>query len=143
MNVRLILVEDDRTLRGVLYEWSRRHGYEVREFSSGEDVCSHHETCQCDGDEVCADALLCERTLSGMSGLDLVGELWDSGGRIPRVALMSGWWTDFEWDRAKGLGLETFRKPTDFSALLQWLGGAADERPDRRQLRDHFHADHT
>ena len=64
----LLLVDDDRVMRMVLREALQHHGYTVELVSSAEEAL---ELLQRDPQKV--DALVLDRQLPGMSGLELVG----------------------------------------------------------------------
>jgi len=109
--VKLLLVEDDETLRGQLLRNLRTAGYDVDVSADGEDGLFHAR-------EYVYDLAIVDIGLPKLSGIDLVKQLREEGDKCPVLILTarSGW-----QDKVHGLnaGADDYLvKPFQFEELI-------------------------
>ena len=74
--------------------------------------------------------------MPGTNGIDFVASLLAKDCRPPRVAVMSGAWSDEGFARAKALGCTLFTKPFQVSEIVAWLKSVEREVTPERRLFD-------
>ncbi|HEY1549370.1 MAG TPA: response regulator [Kofleriaceae bacterium] len=113
---RILLVEDDRALRGLLARHLRRHGFEVIDVRDGiaalgrlgDELYSHR------GDEF--DLLISDIRMPGHSGLELTSELRRSAWTLP-ILLITAFGSDETHETAAQLHASILDKPIDLDQL--------------------------
>ncbi|HVF54776.1 MAG TPA: response regulator transcription factor [Pyrinomonadaceae bacterium] len=80
MNLRLLIVDDDLSMRLLLAEYFRRLGYEVEEKESAEEGFEHAISGR-------FDCFIFDVTMPGMSGLELLRRVRDRGVQTPALFL--------------------------------------------------------
>lgn len=128
---RVVIVEDDASLREVLHRELRDMGFEAQAFPSAEGVV---EACIASA----VDVALLDVRLPGKSGLDLLGELRD---RVPdlQAVMLTGHGGVPEAVEAMRLGAYDFLvKPTPLDVIERTLGRAVEKSTllgENRRLR--------
>ena len=121
--MKVVVFEDSSLVREAMVSWLTRNGHEVIDFASP----AHYKACTCGRSPsgrcmgACADAILSDIRMPRANGLDFITDLKDNGCNVPRLALMSGYWTNDSLKRVKEMGIKTFEKPCELSEILQWL----------------------
>ena len=80
MNLRILIVDDDLSMRLLLAEYFRRLGYEVEEKESAEDGLEHALSGR-------FDCFIFDVTMPGMSGLELLKRVRERGVQTPAMFL--------------------------------------------------------
>ena len=124
---RLLLVEDDPQLAGMLTELLTGEGYQVEVATDGQRGL--HLGLSRD-----YDLLLLDRGLPALDGLDLLGRLRSKGRHVPTLVLSA---LGNPRDRVEGLdaGAEDYLgKPFDLDELLARLRALLRRHPDRAEV---------
>ena len=122
MRTRVLIFDDDPLIRQMLWAVCDRRDYEVFTFPDP-GLCPLHtvERCPCGEDEICADIILSDLAMPNVPGLDFVESMIHKDCRCPRIALMSGSWSEDDIARARNLGCRLFAKPFHISQIVEWL----------------------
>jgi len=96
--VRVLLIEDDEDLQGVLLEMLSEEGYEVKVGCSGTEGISFLKIEK-------YDVIITDLGISGMTGWDFAGEAKEISPKTP-VILVTGWGDQILTKEAKDLGVE-------------------------------------
>ncbi len=130
MNMRILVVEDDKKIASFVINGLKQSGYAVDHALDGEDGYARAQT-------IGYDALVVDIMLPKLDGLSLVRQLRASGGRAPVLILSAKASVE---DRVKGLqsgGDDYLTKPFAFSELLariQALIRRATQTPEPTRL---------
>lgn len=111
MTYRVLIIEDDRNLRGFLHKAFREEGYVVRDAASGDDGLAV-------GLAEAFDCIVLDRMLPGLDGMQVLRELRARGSRTPILMLTA---RGEMAERVKGLdaGADDYLpKPFDLPELL-------------------------
>jgi len=112
----VVLVEDDRGLRQALERLLRTAGYEVRSFSSAEELLESQTPLR-------TACLILDVRLPGLSGFQL-GQRLLEGGLPPPVVYLTGNDDALSRDQADRLGAAYLPKPFEGDRLLEIVGKA-------------------
>jgi len=129
--IRAMIFEDDSEIRSPLVKILELRGYEVLAFPRA-FVC---QTCQCPEGYVCADIIICDVSMPGLTGVQFLEHQRTRGCRNRNVALMSGYWSESDRRRATGLGCQVFQKPFTTDELTNWLD-ACEKTIDPKRVLD-------
>ena len=124
---RLLLVEDDRELAGLLEELLREEGYDVELARDGQRGLQLGLTRE-------YDVLVLDRGLPALEGLDLLGRLRSKGVTTPVLVLSA---RGSPADRVEGLNLgaeDYVSKPFDVEELLARLRGLLRRYADQADV---------
>lgn len=118
-----LLFEDNPLCRDLITEILREKDFKVTSFTSPTHYLSDKANCCCCSDEACADALITDNQMPGMTGLELLQSVKNRGCKLPnhRKAIISGSWSDEEYRQALQLGCKIFQKPVSIEEIHQWL----------------------
>jgi len=135
MTTRILIFEDDDAARNMLSIFLRAKGYEVLDFPTPA-TCTliSDNKCQCPRSHACADMIITDMNMPGMSGLELVRYQMERGCRIPirNKAVISAALTPEDEREFHALGCRCLRKPFKLNALLAWVQSVeADITPER------------
>ena len=119
--LRAILFDDDALVRGVVSQICRRRGYEVIEFEDGNTFCESIPECPCNRNKRCADVLISDIKMPGVTGIQLLDKLIHRECPVPHMGLMSGYWTPETLEYATEKGFQIFRKPVGIWEIDKWL----------------------
>lgn len=135
--MRILIFEDDDNTRKLLDTFLMSKGYEVLSFASPVacDLISL-EKCSCMRQHACADAIITDMNMPGMSGLDLIRIQKERACHTPpqNKAVISAALTPEQEREFRSLGCECFRKPFKLNDLLAWLRSCEKNLPEARQL---------
>ena len=121
MKPRVLIFEDDNTLRSLLKHILDQRGYEVFTFPDPA-MCPVYNSFNhnCRADHACADIIVSDVNMPTETGLQYIKDRKENGCKIKYRALMSGDWTDSDLQKAQELGCRIFHKPCILELLL-WL----------------------
>jgi len=129
-NRRAIVFDDEPAVLDLLNTFLSHRGYEVRCFSSAMHCPDFmKKEIPCHSGKPCADILITDFKMPGMSGLEML-ELQREKGcclDIMNKALISGFVDEEELNRITMVGCSFFTKPFRFSELSAWIE-ACEER---------------
>ncbi len=118
---RVLILEDDFTVRRMLGAVFQHRGFEVCSFSTPEDYNAiRREVYNGDG-SLGVNAIVSDVTMPGMTGIQFMHRLAAEQRDVPPCALLSGYWTPENLRAAQELGCATFEKPHCLEAILHWL----------------------
>ncbi len=139
MRLRIILLEDNDSVRTVLKMLLTRKGYEVFSFSKP-TVCplQLQPACRCNHNQACTDVILTDLDMPEMDGLRFIKNMKMKNCKCRHVAVMSGNLGADDMYQAVRLGCSAFEKPLEKDALFQWLDGIERKIPPSRQLCNWF-----
>jgi CheY-like chemotaxis protein len=136
---RVLLFEDDKTIRDLLRTYLEARGYEVRAYSEPLLCPVYHDgvDCRCGDEQRCGDIVLTDLEMPRMTGLELVQLQQDRGCRSdPRnVAVMSGAWNPGRLAQARELRCEVLYKPFGLADIDRWLHECERRIDPGRRLR--------
>ena len=120
-----LLFEDNRLSRDLMTEILTEMDFKVTAFADPTSYVAEKNRCNHCGGHGCADALITDNQMPGMSGLELIQWINSSGCKLPkhRRAIISGSWSSEEYDQARQLGCKIFQKPASMNEIHQWLDG--------------------
>jgi CheY-like chemotaxis protein len=137
MRSRVLVFEDNDALRSLIVDLLESRGFDVVSYSEPGHCSQYLEgDCSCPFEEACADAIITDLNMPGMTGLSLVEERIRHGCKVIGRAIMSGGWTEKELQRARELDCQTFEKPFRLIRLVEWLEGIEKQIDPHRRLLD-------
>lgn len=120
MSSRILIVDDDSSVRDSISEFLTVMNYQVHTSASAEEALNHLQNNQ-------ADLIITDIMMDGMNGLELAGyikERYDS-----YVIVMTGYTGDYTYEEAVHMGADDFIfKPVRFEELLLRLKRVLRER---------------
>ncbi|MBW1998569.1 MAG: response regulator [Deltaproteobacteria bacterium] len=139
IKLRILLVEDNDSVRSVLSKILAERGYEVFTFSNPA-ICplQIQPECRCGPNETCVDIIVSDLDMPNMTGLGFIEKQKKKNCKCQHVVLMSGFWTEQDLSRARGLGCKTFTKPLPFEEFYAWLDEVEKKIEPARQLCNWF-----
>lgn len=139
MKIRAMVFDDEKLIRLMLLEVLKNRGYDVLTFSEP-GMCTLYQKpeCGCENNQSCADIIISDIKMPNASGLEFVDKLLKGGCKIKNIALMSGYWSDTDIQRAKELGCKTFEKPFPIKKMEEWLDECEKKIDPNRVLSDWF-----
>ena len=137
--LRIVLLDDNETLRGILSEVLVSRGHEVFSFSSPA-ICPLQSIpeCRCKANQTCTDVILSDLDMPKMTGLGFIENQKKKNCKCRHVALMSGSWTDHDLRRAHELGCKTLAKPFPLEEFIEWLDKIESSIESTRELYSWF-----
>jgi CheY-like chemotaxis protein len=119
---RAFIFEDDENVRNTVTGLLRERGYEVLDFANP-GLCPLYEgdVCRCLEEEACGDIAISDVNMGDMSGFDFIERQKKIGCKLPKIALMSGAWSESDLRCAEALGCKIFHKPFTFDEIHEWL----------------------
>ena len=137
MKPRVLIFEDNDTLRSTLKSLLEDLGYEVHAFSNP-GMCSQYYSSEdsCLLDDSCSDIIISDVNMPIASGIEFIKSRLSSGCKINFRALMSADWSDADLRQAKKIGCRIFHKPFDLEELIKWLDFCRKQIDERRTLAD-------
>lgn len=123
-----VVIDDEESVRDLLYEILTSLGYETKVFNSPMDIPCIHESCphDCVGGDIPPTLLITDIQMPEMNGLDFVLHKIEKGCKIKNVAIISGSWDDEQRAIAEKLKCKKFDKPFGFSDIANWVNGFSD-----------------
>ena len=122
MSLRILVVDDEESIRESIAIHLREKGYEVQVFENPL-YCPGTEANPCRSPHDCGDVLIIDQWMPRMSGLDyLLGRRkWGCAKTRQHVALMSANLPPDLRRQAVELGCEVFEKPVRLIDIEEWL----------------------
>ena len=135
MKPRVLIFEDDGILRSALKHLLDKLGYEVFTFSDP-GMCPVYDSVKhnCQLDYACADIIISDVNMPTQTGLELMKDRKQKGCKIKYRALMSGYWSDSDFQYAQELGCHVFHKPFNLKEMLLWLDDCSERIDPERKL---------
>ena len=121
--IRVILLDDNESVRNVLTEILEERGYEVFPYSDP-GICplQLERACLCHKGQACADVIISDVDMPSMTGLEFIENQKMKHCKVRHVGLISGGWTEERLSRAHDLGCKTFEKPFPFNQFFKSFG---------------------
>jgi signal transduction histidine kinase/ActR/RegA family two-component response regulator len=125
--VKILLIEDDDDLQGVLVDMLSGEGYEVKVACSGTEGISFLKIEK-------YDVIITDLGISGMTGWDFAGEAKEISPKTP-VILVTGWGDQIITKEAKDLGVEVvLSKPIKRENLERAIARALKLKPKKGEV---------
>jgi CheY-like chemotaxis protein len=136
MTTRILFFGDHDEIGNLYTLFLRSKGYEVFHFPSPA-TCAlvAQQMCCCPREHVCADLLIADMEMEGMTGLELIRHQKEKGCRsLPACkAVISRSFTHRQEYEATALGCKTLRKPFRLLDMLEWVNACEKKiAPDRK-----------
>lgn len=118
-----LLFEDNDFYREVLTEILYEQNFQVLGYTDPNAFLSTKADCCSAGNKPCADVMITDNQMPGMTGLEFLEHVRARGCRLPNAckAITSGNWDQQERDQAIASGCKVFHKPTSLEELSAWL----------------------
>jgi len=137
MTTRILVFGDHEEIGNLYSLFLRSKGYEVFHFPSPA-TCAliAQQKCTCSREHVCADILIAEMDMEGMTGLDLIRHQRERGCRtLPEhKAVLSTRFTNRQEYEARALGCKALRKPFRLLDMMEWVRKCEESIPPDRKL---------
>ena len=131
--VRILVLEDDPSLRAILEEVLKSHGFEVVASSRGEEAIQHARGS-------CFDLIVADIRMEGMNGLDTIEKAKELQPGIGSI-VVSGFASEEETLRAVKLNVAGYlKKPFKIDALLELVNKHLNKRGRERAREDEVSA---
>lgn len=139
MRIRVFVFDDNENLRSMLWHLLDSRGYEVFTFPDP-GLCPLHLAtgCPCPEDQACGDIIISDVNMPNVSGLEFVENQMKKGCKVKNVALMSGAWSDSDFQYAQRLGCQPLHKPFTTDEINKWLDECEKRINPKRVLSDWF-----
>lgn len=125
--VKILLIEDDEDMQGVLVDMLSGEGYEVKVVCSGTEGISFLKLEK-------YDVIITDLGISGMTGWDFAAESKEINPRIP-VILVTGWGDQILTQEAKDLGVEVvLSKPIKRENLERAIARTLKLKPKKGEV---------
>ena len=119
---RVLLVDDEASVRNVMVKLLERHGLEVIPAASADDALAEFEA---DGQRF--DLLITDQTMPGMTGVDLAREVLARWPNLP-VILCSGFSHGLDQRQIHQTGIRSYvQKPVNLPKLIEEIADLLDE----------------
>ena len=134
---RILIFDDEESIRDVLWRYFNHRGYEVFTFPHARacPISELHE-CICPVYEVCADLIISDLNMPFVRGLDFLEQQISKGCKVKNLALMSGELQESDSERADKLGIRIFLKPFRLADIGKWAAEAGAAISSNRKLFD-------
>ena len=134
---RAVILDDNSTIRRVLWKLFDDRGYEVFTFPDP-GLCPLQvvRECPCPPAAYCADVIVTDLNMVNGNGIDFLEQLVQKGCKQRYYALMSGNFSDADLARSARLGCRLFKKPLDIAQLTAWVEEVERSVPPERTLFD-------
>ena len=135
MKPRILVFEDCNILRSALEHLLEGLGYEVFVFSNP-GLCPVYNSVShnCPLDHACADIVISDIDMPTQTGLELMKYRKQKGCKTKYRALMSGDWSDPDFQHAQEFGCHVFHKPFDMKEMIKWLDDCSERLDPKREL---------
>ena len=137
MKIRILLFEDEHAIRRPLCVFLRARGYEVLDFPSPM-TCSlvTEKKCTCSRDRACADLVITDMKMPGMTGLELIRMMAEKGCQASTQdkIVISSTITPEQAVEFRTLGCHYLPKPFQMEELLSLIRVCEKNIPRDRKL---------
>ena len=139
---RVLIFDDDEAIRSLLWKYFDKRGYEVFTFPNPK-ACplSDTESCECPNNEGCSDIILTDLEMPNLKGILFLENQIEKGCRCDHLALMSGYLSDSDIQRAQEKGIKVFRKPFSIREIDKWVSEVEKVISPARRLTDWYLTD--
>jgi len=139
MRYRVLIFEDNDTIRSALWQFFDSLGYEVFTFPNP-SLCPLNEKqfCDCPLDHACSDIILSDINMPRVEGIDFIKIMKRKGCKVNNIAIMSGNWTAEAIEESKKLGFKIIEKPFELEVLKDWLAKCEKGIQKNRKLSKWF-----
>lgn len=137
ITTRIIFFGDEEGICGLYSLYLRSKGYEVFHYPSPMSCAlMSQQKCTCPRDHVCADIIITEMEMEGMSGLDLMRHQYERECRVLpcNKAIISNKFITMQEYEAKALGCKLLRKPFRLLDVMEWVNECERTIPASREL---------
>ncbi len=126
-----LLFEDNDFYREVMTEVLLEKNFQVAAYTDPTAFLSQKAACCCAASGPCADVMITDNQMPGMTGLEFLEHVRARGCKLPNdsTAIISGNWSKQDHAQALKLGCKIFHKPTSLDAILDWLDEATSTQP--------------
>jgi DNA-binding response OmpR family regulator len=137
MKTRILLFEDEYSIRRPLCVFLRARGYEVLDFPSPM-TCTlvTEQKCTCSRERACADLVITDMKMPGMTGLELIRMMAEKGCHASsreKIVISSGL-TPEQAVELRTLGCHFLPKPFQVEELLALIQVCEQHIPPDREL---------
>jgi len=137
MKMRILLFEDEHAIRRPLCVFLRARGYEVLDFPSPM-TCTlvTEKKCTCTRDRACADLVIADMKMPGMTGLELIRMMAEKGchASTQDKIIISSSLTPEQAVELQTLGCHIFPKRFQLEELLKLIHVREQHIPPDRKL---------
>jgi len=135
MKARALVFDDEPGIRTLLSTILSNRGYEVHAFPQPRSCPLLLESgCPCPPGHTCADIILTDISMPGMTGLEFIRNQMKHGCKVRNRAAISGSWSGSDLERAVQLGCKTFNKPFLIADIEGWLDDCEKRMDSSRKL---------
>ena len=139
MKIRALVFEDNDVFRSVVSSFLTDREYEVFEFPEAGGCPLYLKSgCPCPLNHSCADIIITDINMPGITGLDFIGNQVTHGCKVKHFAMMSFAWTSEQLEQAQRLGCHILEKPFEREDLEVWLNECEKAINPERELSDWF-----
>jgi len=132
---RVLLFEDNDSIRFTLENLLKGHGFEVYTFSNPgmcpQYLSSNHN---CRLDDSCSDIIISDVHMPVETGIEFLKNRLKFGCKVKYRALMSADWTEDDLQYAEEIDCKVFHKPFGLDELLDWLEYCRKQIDQNREL---------
>jgi DNA-binding NtrC family response regulator len=139
MRMRVLIFDDDDSIRSMLWHIFDDRGYEIFSFPHPA-LCPLHlvGACSCPTAQACGDIIISDVNMPNVNGLEFIETQIQKGCKVKNLALMSGAWTVSELQYAQKLGCQTFHKPFTLDEINAWIDDCEGKVTPNRVLSNWF-----
>lgn len=138
MKIRVIVFDDNDFIRLRVSQILSEKGYEVFEFTeAGNCPLRLRKECSCPLTHACADIIITDINMPGMTGLEFIQNQLKQGCRVKHWTVMTFQWTSEQIDQAKRFGCHMLEKPFE-EEVVNWLVKCEKTIDPHRILSDWF-----
>jgi CheY-like chemotaxis protein len=137
MTKRILIFGDHDETRNLFSFFLRSKGYEVLHFPDPASCALIVEKrCTCPRDHMCADFILADMEMQGMTGLELIRCQKEMGCHAPpqNKAVFSTGLTPNQQQEVRALGCKSLQMPFRLQSLLAWINECEANIPSGRKL---------
>ena len=136
---RVLILEDDESIRQILRYYFESRKYDVFTFSNPKDCPLHGvSSCRCPLEESCSDIIICDLNMPFKKGITFLEEQLSKGCRCKNVALMSCDFGREDLARASKLNIKLIQKPFEIKEIEKWVTEIEKKIPPERKLSNWF-----
>ena len=119
-----LIIDDNPEFRSLMQSVAEMAGYKVITFSDPTVFLSQRQESCCQMEtSPCADLILTDNQMPGMTGLEFLTTIKNNGCKLPdsKKGIISGTLSNEEINRATELGCKVFSKVASIEEMYRWL----------------------